>query len=113
MASSLSNFLKNLAEDFHKIKCKYEHGYKKCETCKNKYKDCGCCLKYANVKINLIEYKFPRIIKKPFMNILKKDLLIHVNLQTMTSINLFHCCGIIGESSMKSHCLKKKILEVT
>ena len=33
MASSLSSFVNNLAEGIHKIKCKYEHDNKKCDTC--------------------------------------------------------------------------------
>ena len=33
MASSLSNLINNLADGIHKIKCKYEYGNKKCETC--------------------------------------------------------------------------------
>ena len=32
MASSLSNLANNFAEGFYKIKCKKEHGTKKCET---------------------------------------------------------------------------------
>ena len=41
MASSLSNLVYNLAEDIHKIKCKYEHDDKKSETYGIKYKDCA------------------------------------------------------------------------
>ena len=33
MASSLSNLAKSLSEGIHRIKCKYEHDDKKCETC--------------------------------------------------------------------------------
>ena len=40
-----------------KIKCKYGHDDKKCETCRIKYKGCECCLEYTIVKNNLIEYK--------------------------------------------------------
>ena len=57
MASSLSNLVNNYAEGIHKIKCKYQHDDKKCETCGIKYKDCECCLEYTNVNNNLIEYK--------------------------------------------------------
>ena len=35
MASSLSNLTDNLAEGINKIKSKYEHDNKKCETCGN------------------------------------------------------------------------------
>ena len=33
MASSLSNFVNNLSEAIHRIKCKFGHNDKKCETC--------------------------------------------------------------------------------
>ena len=32
MASSLSNLVNNVSEAIHKIKCKYRHYDKKCET---------------------------------------------------------------------------------
>ena len=54
MVSSLSNLVNNLAEGIHKIKCKYGHNNKKCETNRIKYKDCECCLTYKSVKDNLI-----------------------------------------------------------
>ena len=54
MASSLSN---NLSEGIHRIKCKFEHDDKKCETCGIKYKYCDCFLEYMNFKDDLIEYK--------------------------------------------------------
>ena len=40
-ASSLSNFVNNLSEGTHRIKCKFGHNDKKCETCgiKCKYSD--------------------------------------------------------------------------
>ena len=37
MASLLSNFVNNLSEGIHKIKCKYRNDDKKCETCIIKY----------------------------------------------------------------------------
>ena len=40
MASSLSNLVNNLSEGIHKIKCKYGHDDKKCETCEIKYNYC-------------------------------------------------------------------------
>ena len=40
MASSLLNLINNLAEQIHKIKWKYGHDDKKCETCGIKYKYC-------------------------------------------------------------------------
>ena len=33
MASSLSNLVNNLAKEIHKVKYKYGHNDKKCETC--------------------------------------------------------------------------------
>ena len=53
MESSLSNVVNNLAQRIHKIKWKYCHDDKKCQTCGIKYRDCGCFLKYINVKDNL------------------------------------------------------------
>ena len=58
MASSLSNLVNKLAEGIHKIKCKYEHDDKKCESCGIKYKNCDCFLEYKNFKDDLTEYKF-------------------------------------------------------
>ena len=58
MANSLSNFVNNLSEGIHKIKCKYGHDDKKCETCRIRYKYCDCFLEYANFKDDLIEYKY-------------------------------------------------------
>ena len=44
MASSLSSLVKNLSEGVNKIKFKYGHDNKKCETCRIKYKYCDCFL---------------------------------------------------------------------
>ena len=44
MASSLSNLVNNFSEEIHRVKCKYRHDDKKCETCGNKYKYCDCFL---------------------------------------------------------------------
>ena len=57
MISSLSNLVNKLVRRIHKIKCKYGHEKKKCETCRIKYKDCECWLEYTNVKNDLILYK--------------------------------------------------------
>ena len=54
-ASSLSNLLNNLSEGLHRIKFKFGHDDKKCETCGIKYKYCDCFLKYPNFKDDLIE----------------------------------------------------------
>ena len=58
MASSLLNLVNNLSEGLHRIKCKLEHGDKKCHTCGIKYKYCHCFLEYKNFKDGLIEYKY-------------------------------------------------------
>ena len=55
MAGLLSNLVNNLSEGIHKIKCKYGHDGKKCETCKIKCKYCDCFLEYRNFKDDLIE----------------------------------------------------------
>ena len=57
MVSSLSNLVNNLSKEVHRIKCKYGHDDKKCETCTIKYKYCDCFLEYANLKNILIECK--------------------------------------------------------
>ena len=54
MTSSLSNLVNNLSERIHKIKCKYGHNDKKCET---PYELFDCFLEYTNFKDDLIEYK--------------------------------------------------------
>ena len=58
MAISLSNLVDNLIEEIYKIKCKYGHDYKKCETCEIKFKGCEWFFEYTNVKYNLIECKY-------------------------------------------------------
>ena len=57
MVSSLSNFVNKLVEGIHKIKCKYERNYNKCETCRTKYKYCDCFLEDTKFEDDLIEYK--------------------------------------------------------
>ena len=57
MASSLSHLANNLSGGIHRIKYKYRHDDKKCETCRIKYKYCYYFLEYANFKVDLIEYK--------------------------------------------------------
>ena len=54
MASSLSNLVNNLAERVNKIKYKYGHDNKKCETCGIKCKDCECCFEYTSIEDDLI-----------------------------------------------------------
>ena len=50
LASSLSNFINNISEGIHRIKCKFGYDDKKCETCGIRYKYCNCFLKYTNFK---------------------------------------------------------------
>ena len=57
MTNSLSGLVNNLSEGIHRIKCKYEHDNKNCETCQIKYKYCDCFLEYSVFKDDLIEYK--------------------------------------------------------
>ena len=57
MISSLSNLVNNIFEGIHKIKCKYEHNNKNCETCRIKYKYCDCFLIYTNFQDDFTEYK--------------------------------------------------------
>ena len=49
MVNSLSNFVNNSSEGLHRIKRKFRHGDKKCETCGIKYKYCDCFLEYTNL----------------------------------------------------------------
>ena len=51
MSSSWSNFLINLSEEIHKIKCKYGHNDKKSETCIMKHKYCNCFLNTQTLKM--------------------------------------------------------------
>ena len=78
--ASLSNLVDNLAEEIHKIKCKFGHDNKKSETCGIKYKDIKCCLEYTNVKDDWILYKclcYNRNYQKTFDD-KRNDLLIHI-----------------------------------
>ena len=54
MASSLSHFVNNLSEGIRRIKSKFGHDDKKCETCGIKYKYCDCFFEYTNFKYDLI-----------------------------------------------------------
>ena len=56
MASSLVNLVNNLSGGIHKIKCKYGHSDKKCETCRIKYNYCNSFPEYTDSKDDLIEY---------------------------------------------------------
>ena len=50
MASSLSNLINNLFEGICRVKCKYKHDDKKCETGRLKYNYCECFLEYMKLK---------------------------------------------------------------
>ena len=50
MASSLSNFVNNLAEGIHKIKCKYEHDKKNMERAR-------LYIKIVSIVLNIKELK--------------------------------------------------------
>ena len=82
MASSLSNLVNNLSEGIYKVKYKYGHSIKKCETCRITYKICDCFLEYTNFKNDLIECKclyynrnyqqnFDEKLKERFLNTYK------------------------------------------
>ena len=53
----IANLVNNLSQGTHKIKCKYGHDDKICETCGITYKICDHFLEYTNLKDNFIEYK--------------------------------------------------------
>ena len=57
MVSSLPNLINNLSEGIYRIKCKFGHDDKKCETYGIRYKYCNCFLEYTIFKDDLIEYK--------------------------------------------------------
>ena len=57
MGNLFSNLVNNLSKGIHRIKCKYGHDDKKCETCGIKYKYCDCFLECIDFKDELIEYK--------------------------------------------------------
>ena len=64
MARPLSNVVKNLSEELHKIKGKFEKGNKKCKTCRIKHKCCNCFLEYKNFKDHLIEMLWQKLSMK-------------------------------------------------
>ena len=125
MAGSLTNLVNNISEGIHRIKCKFGHDDKKCETCGIKHKHCDCFLEYKILKDDLIEYNCSTRNKKyqiKFDEKLKQILFNTYNFLTMITINLLSCCKkvfirmnilIIGKSSLKRHYLKKNIFMVT
>ena len=127
MAISLSNLENNLSEVIHRIKCKFGHDDKKCETCWIKYKNCSCFLEYAYFKDDLVEYKcliynkndqikFDKKFKERFFNTYqfsnhdnnKFYLLLQKGVYPYEYMNIW----MVDKISMK-HYLKKKIFIVT
>ena len=48
MASSCSDLVNSLSEGIDKVKCKFGHNNKKCETYGIRYIACDCFIEYAN-----------------------------------------------------------------
>ena len=113
LPSLLSNLVNNLSEGIHRIKCKFTHDDKKCETCRIKSKYCNCFLEYTSFKDDLIEYKclccnknyqhkFDEKLKERFINTHKFSNRVFI------LIIIF----MIGKNSMEDCYLKKKIFTV-
>ena len=58
MANSLPSLVKSLSEGIQRVKFKYRHDDRKCQTCRIKYRHYDCFFEYAKIKDDLIEYKF-------------------------------------------------------
>ena len=82
LARSLSNLANNLYKEIHKIKCKYGHDDKKCETFGITYEVRDYFLEYTNFKDDLLECKclccnknyqqqFDENLKERFLNTYK------------------------------------------
>ena len=56
MASTLSSLVNNLSEKTHKIKYKYRHYDRNCETCGIEYEVWNCFLKYKKFKDDSVKY---------------------------------------------------------
>ena len=59
-------------------------------SCGTKCKDWEYCPEYTNIKKDSIEYRCLCCNKKFLMKILKRDVLIHINMLTMILKSLFH-----------------------
>ena len=101
------------------IKCRHGHDEKM-----RNVRNCECCLKYMNVKEDLILYKrlcCYRNYQKSVMKTSGRYLLIYTSFLAIISVNLF-CCyekvfthlnkRMIGRNLMKHHYLRKKIFTV-
>ena len=80
MASSLSNLVNNFSEEIHRIKCKYRHDDKKCDTAEIKYQYCDCRVKKVHrvIKCNQNSWLKPYIdmskdLRKKARNDFEKD----------------------------------------
>ena len=104
-----------LRKEFIKLNVNMDIIKKKCGICRIKYKDCECCLEYANVIDDLIEYhnNYQTTVHENL-----SDFPVHTNFLIMISISLFYCCEelfthvntcMIEKNSMKRHYLEKKI----
>ena len=72
MASSLSNLVSNLSEGIHRIKCKFRHDDKKCETCGITCKYCNCLLEYKCLCCNKnYQHTFDEKLKEQFFSTYK------------------------------------------
>ena len=91
MTISLSNFVNNLSERFHRIKFKFGHNDKICEAYGIKYKYYDCFLEHTIFRDNLREYKcvVTKIINASLTKSYKSNFLIHTNFLTVTIISLF------------------------
>ena len=116
MHTRSKNLVNNLSEGIHRIKFKYEHDDKKCETWGTKYKCYDCFLKYTNFKDDLIDYKCLYIVTKIInKSLMKFDILIYkFSNHNYNKFILLLRKGIYPyeymydlENSMKHHCLKK------
>ena len=55
IANLLSNPVRALAKETHKIKCRYGYQNEGCKHCVVKCQNCECCFECTNVKDDLIE----------------------------------------------------------
>ena len=112
MASSLSNLVNNLSKGLHRIKCKFGHDDKNCETCGIKYKYCDCFLEYTNFKDDLIEYECSICNKNYQIKLgekLKERFLININFYKYFEINNLredHYLYVQSDTIFRNMCLE-------
>ena len=97
-----------MLKEFIKLNVNTDTMYKKCETCRIKYKDCMCSPEYTSFKDNLIKYKYLCCNKnqKKFDESLKKRFLNTYNFSN-------HDINKNIKKSTKLYYLKNKIFTVT